>query len=222
MLSSVFCVLMEDASGEYEFTNRWFDLNERVWDDLISRLNPSRVLEVGSFEGRSTCYLIDRIAAKKSLAIHCVDTWEGGIEHRSGGGAESDMGAVELRFLRNTELAISGAARSVDLVVHKAKSEDALARLIAAGEDEFDFIYIDGSHQAPDVLTDAILCFQLLKVGGVMVFDDYIWYEGLPGGVDPLRCPKIAIDSFTTIFSRKLRIVPAASVYQIYVEKTSY
>lgn len=131
------------------------------------------------------------------------------------------MSAVEIRFHRNTELAISRSACPVNLIVDKERSSYALSKLIFNGNSVFDFIYIDGSHQAPDVLMDALMCFELLKMGGVMVFDDCIWNEGLPGGVDPLRCPKIAIDAFTTIFSRKIKLIPAASVYQIYVEKIS-
>ena len=38
-----------------------------------------------------------------------------------------------------------------------------------------DFIYVDGSHQAHDVLCDAILSFKLLRVGGIVCFDDYLW-----------------------------------------------
>ena len=212
---------MAILEGDYEFTNQWFELNRRVWDDLIQYLLPSRVLEIGSFEGRSTCYLIDTLSSQGPLSLHCIDTWQGGIEHQSGGQGESDMSAVEIKFHRNTGLAISRSAYPVNLIVDKARSSYALSKLISNGNAEFDFIYIDGSHQAPDVLMDALMCFELLRVGGVMVFDDYIWNEGLPGGVDPLRCPKISIDAFTTIFSRKLKLIPAASVYQIYVEKTS-
>ena len=35
-----------------------------------------------------------------------------------------------------------------------------------------DVAYIDGSHRACDVLTDAVLSWPLLKVGGMIVFDD--------------------------------------------------
>jgi predicted O-methyltransferase YrrM len=38
---------------------------------------------------------------------------------------------------------------------------------------EFDLILIDGSHLMLDVLHDALLAFDLLKVGGTLVFDDY-------------------------------------------------
>jgi hypothetical protein len=58
----------------------------------------------------------------------------------------------------------------------------------------------------------------VLKIGGVMAFDDYLWAEDLPYGNDPIRCPKIAIDSFTNIYCRKIRII-SAPLYQLYIEK---
>jgi predicted O-methyltransferase YrrM len=51
----------------------------------------------------------------------------------------------------------------------------ALAEILSSNEPPFDLIYVDGSHQASDVLTDSIITFQLLRVGGVMTFDDYVW-----------------------------------------------
>ena len=47
---------------------------------------------------------------------------------------------------------------------------------------EFDFIYIDSDHSPTAVLADAVLAWPLLKVGGVMIFDDYLW---LPPDLDP-------------------------------------
>jgi predicted O-methyltransferase YrrM len=42
-------------------------------------------------------------------------------------------------------------------------------------KNSFDLIYIDGSHHTDDVIVDAIKGFELLKVGGIMIFDDYFW-----------------------------------------------
>ena len=36
-----------------------------------------------------------------------------------------------------------------------------------------------------------------------MAFDDYLRQEPLPGRTDPIRCPKISIDAFANIHSRK-------------------
>lgn len=205
--------------SEFEFTNNWFDLLAKgVWDQLIPRIRPARILEVGSYEGASACYLIGQLAKDAGIEIHCVDSWQGGVEHQSGG---IDMAAVESRFRKNVQLAIDRVANKVELVVHKGTSDVCLSRLVADGrKNYFDFVYIDGSHQAPDVLCDAALGFKLLKVGGIMVFDDYLWAEELPNGKDPLRCPKPAIDAFVNVNFRKLNILPAP-LYQLYMQKLS-
>lgn len=208
--------------SEYQFTNTWFHTTAKTtWDQLLPTLSPTKILEVGSYEGASTCYLIDNLANTKSIEVHCVDSWEGGIEHQQGGSAISDMGQVECRFLNNTKIAISNSIHEVNLHVHKGFSDKQLAKIYIEKEQSyFDLIYIDGSHQAPDVLCDAILGFKLLKKNGVIIFDDYLWQEQLSYGIDPIRSPKIAIDSFTNIFCRQIRIIQAP-LYQLYIQKIS-
>ena len=80
----------------------------------------------------------------------------------------------------------------------------------------FDFIYIDGSHMASDVLSDAILSFELLKIDGIMGFDDYLWK--LPNTDNLLTNPKIAIDTFTNIFSFRIQILVTLN-HQVYIKK---
>lgn len=205
---------------DYEFTTKWFDSVARgVWDNLIPQVNPTRILEVGSYEGASTCYLVEKLGSLNNIEVHCVDTWLGGLEHQQDGIAPADMVSVEQRFHRNVSIAKARAKNSVSLFVHKRSSANGLAGLISEGKSNyFDFIYIDGSHQAPDVLCDAVLGFQLLRENGVMAFDDYLWYEPLPGGVDPIRCPKVAIDAFVNIYCRKIRVL-RAPLYQLYIQK---
>jgi hypothetical protein len=38
------------------------------------QINPSRVLKVGSYEGASACFLIDKLADAGTIETHCVDT----------------------------------------------------------------------------------------------------------------------------------------------------
>jgi hypothetical protein len=77
----------------------------------------------------------------------------------------------------------------------------ALAQLIV-DQRQYDFIYVDGSHNADDALADAVMCFGLLRPGGVMLFDDYLWeddqhYLG--------RC-KQSIDAFVNMFYHRLKL----------------
>lgn len=50
-------------------------------------------------------------------------------------------------------------------------------------EEQFDFIHIDGDHSAEGVYQDLILCYPLLKKGGIMWMDD-IELSSVKEGVD--------------------------------------
>jgi predicted O-methyltransferase YrrM len=189
-----------------------------VWDQFIPGLPATRVLEVGSYEGASACYLIAQLGAKAPLELHCVDLWSGPASFESG---DVDMSEIEARFRRNTGLLVGKSPHPVTLEVHKGYSDLILARLLAdMGRGYFDLVYVDGSHQAPDVLADAVLGFKLLRPQGIMVFDDYLWRGGDENFGNPARSPKLAIDAFINCNYGNVRIV-AAPLYQIYLQKIS-
>lgn len=203
----------------FDYTVNWFSKNIPTWTNLLGETKPQRILEIGSFEGRSTCFLIDYLANNSDIEIHCIDTWEGGIEHHEDGMSPQIMSEVERRFHHNVKVAIKKAQCNVKLELHKGFSDVKLANMISMGfQNYFDLVYVDGSHQAPDVLIDAVLSFKLTKIGGLIFFDDYLWEEKLRGGTDILRCPKPAIDAFTNIFIRKVKVI-RAPLYQLYVKK---
>jgi predicted O-methyltransferase YrrM len=200
----------------YEFTADWFVRHEPVWRAMIEQHKPARIVEIGSYEGRSAAFLVEACAAHGPLELHCIDTWQGGVDNDASG-----MAAVEARFDRNLAHALRQVPPGrVSFHKHKGLSRDALARLLTEAPERFDLVYVDGSHQAPDVLTDAILAFQLLKVGGLLVFDDYLWTYGGKGTEDFYNMPKPAIDAFVNVFRRKLTIFPAP-LYQLYTQKTA-
>ena len=68
---------------------------------------------------------------------------------------------------------------------------------------KFDFIYIDGSHKACDVLADAVLSWNLLKADGIMILDDYEWdyFE------EEYNNPRIAIDSFLKSYQNQIELI---------------
>lgn len=70
------------AKTEFEFTKDWFSsANLNIWAQVVDHLRPKRILEIGSFEGRSMCWLIEHCAAQNPLEVYCIDTWEGSAEH---------------------------------------------------------------------------------------------------------------------------------------------
>jgi glycosyltransferase involved in cell wall biosynthesis len=137
-----------------EFTNNWFDTTARaIWDQLIPRIRPERILEVGSYEGASACYLIGQCAQERPIEIYCIDTWEGGSEHKSSG---VDMASIETRFHHNVAAAAAASKHPVRIFTLKGRSERMLVDLSSRHFLEyFDLIYIDGSHEAPDVFMNS-------------------------------------------------------------------
>jgi predicted O-methyltransferase YrrM len=210
---------------EFEYTRDWFTANIPAWNHIFQQEKPRHTLEVGAFEGRSACYMIEQLGALAAgdASLTCIDSWFGGQEHReSGGFYQAKMSDVERRFDHNTSIALAKATNQVTLHKIKQNSCDALVQLLASGPRErFDLIFIDGSHEAPDVLADAVLAFPLLRVGGTLIFDDYIWSDQAPQTRDPLRMPKPAIDAFVNIYQRKIEFYHRLPLWQLYLRKVT-
>lgn len=202
-----------------DFSNRWFQNAIRYWEHLFDRLGwrdgrALTVIEIGSYEGQSTIWTIANLLKHPDSHIHCIDHFAGGIEH------EPDI-AKSLRGRFDANIAETGAGTKVH--VHQGLSRDGLMTLRQQGV-QADFIYVDGSHQGPDVLEDLILSFRLLKVGGLIICDDYLWFtersEGRSGRpIDPIDSPKLAIDAFVNVFIRKVQLVQGQPLYQLAFRK---
>jgi predicted O-methyltransferase YrrM len=117
---------------------------------------------------------------------------------------------------------LANVSNKVTLRKIKQNSRDALAQFLATAPlVQFDLIFIDGSHEAPDVLADSVLAFPLLRVGGTLIFDDYIWSDQKPQQRDPLRMPKPAIDAFVNIYQRKIEVYHRLPLWQLYLRKVA-
>lgn len=191
----------------YDFTNDWFEQTAKAtWDDLFSKfIKPKKILEIGSFEGKSVCYLIEKLGRESDLEIHAIDTWAGGYDINDAlARAEIQMSDVEARFHKNVKLAAESVPNQIQIHVHKGCSDREMAKLLVIGH-EFDFIYVDGSHETFDTLVDLVFAFKLLKVGGLLAVDDYLWQNE-----DKPYCkPKFAIDAFVNLALHKITLVRA-------------
>jgi predicted O-methyltransferase YrrM len=134
--------------------------------------------------------MIDNVLTHPSARIVCVDTWEDDTIYET---------------CKNNVMCRSGFCmlkiRSFEWLCRRAG-----ARCDAAEtRDLYDFAYIDGSHETTDVIKDAVLTLDLVKPGGIIAFDDYVWSPGhADGGV---HAPKLAIDAFGAIFREQLEIL---------------
>lgn len=190
---------------EKVFTQDWFSHNIHNWSIFLSRLKGKQdlnFLEIGSYEGRATCWLLDEILTDKTSKITCIDTFEGGFEH-----TDINFKSVYDAFLNNID------HKKDQVAILKGKSFERLLEL-QNNKEYFDFIYIDGSHESKHVLQDAILSFEILKSGGIMIFDDYLW--GDPA-VDATICPRPAVDAFMVAYAKEIQVLSVG--YQVVILK---
>ena len=179
----------------------WFSRHIPLWQMLLAEFagRPVLALEIGVFEGRSTRWLMENVLTHPESRLFYVDTFEGSPEH-----AGMQLNGLELRFAGNL------AEYRSKLVGYHGRSFDGLRQLPSS---YFDFIHIDGSHLAPDVLSDTVLSWPLLKAGGLLAFDDYEW----SAFSDPRQRPKLAIDAFLTVHHGTYDVVHKG--YQVWVRK---
>lgn len=196
-------------SKDATFTSDWFSHNIPNWQRLFStiRWDPNKrkdVIEIGSYEGRSSLWILHNLLKNESSRLHCVDTFPN----------QGDPGSYYGRFLNN----IHTSERSDQVTVHAKSSFDFFLEFASAGT-KVDFIYLDGSHQAIDVLEDLVLCFRLLKQGGLLICDDYL--GGSTSKQDSLlSSPKISIDYFSHIYKDCIKPVGGIPLYQVAFIKT--
>jgi len=130
--------------------------------------NKINLLEIGSFEGRSSIFFLNYFKEKlltNNIMLTCVDTWEGSNEefHKN-----INFNSVEKNFDSNTKI----FGNHIDK--KKLTSYDFFK---IDNKKLYDLIFIDGSHEFKDVLADAQSSFLLLNKNGIIIFDDFNWFH---------------------------------------------
>lgn len=201
--------MFREFADELTLDNDWFTPNIPTWlmafeQNHFEKNAKLKCMEIGSWQGQSAVFILNYFENAK---LTCVDTWQGADEHKSGdAGAPGALMKVEDDFDKNL-------LRYTDrLTKYKGTSyqffNDNFER------ETFDLIYIDGSHHADDVMVDAVKAFEMLKVNGLMIFDDYFWrhYEKI------IDNPSGAINAFIRLKSAQLTVV--CFDYQLIIKKT--
>ena len=174
------------------FSSDYFSVNIPYWLMLFKKCSINekniKALEIGSWEGMSSLFILTELP---KADLTCVDTWEGSDEQKN----QDVLKSIETHFDLNLEIYKNRLTKFKGTSFSFFNSCNERA--------QFDLIYIDGSHYCDDVICDAIKGFEQLKVGGVMIFDDYFWnyYKR------PIDNPAGAINAFLKLKSGTYELV---------------
>lgn len=125
-----------------------------------------RLLEIGVYQGRSTCYMANLIRnSRKKLEFHCCDTFQ----------VDSKYG-----YNNNCLEIFEGHLKKFDLQeyvqIHKGKSSDILASF---PNEYFDYIFIDGDHNYEGFRLDVEMGLKKLRHGGRMAGHDILTFPSI-------------------------------------------
>ena len=133
---------------------------------------PMKIAEIGCFEGFGTLKLVERCCKHEESRVVCIDPWDD-VYVKEGElfkNYNDDWWVNQYnRFLANTTSIQS------KLILKRGTSTNVLPTLEPKS---FDLIYVDGDHSSNQVYLDAQLSLPLMKQGGIILFDDYIWGHG--------------------------------------------
>ncbi|KAH9942988.1 glycosyl transferase [Epithele typhae] len=191
---------------DYTFTETqdWFSGHKPSWLHYFRSVSSPtpRALEIGSWEGRSAVFTLTELCQPGSELV-CIDHFDL---------MGTDAGQKRFRCLTHNLSLAAGTGKSFRII--SEFSVPGLMRLLEEEMDAatpgFDWLYIDGSHEASDTFLDGELAWRLARKGAVMVFDDYGWGREPE---DSVHHPKRGIDTFLTLHAGEYSLLSTEGQY---------
>jgi len=163
-----------------QFTRQWFHKQGlQPWSDhLLPRGKISRYLEIGVWEGASIHWAVENLLLPDGMAIG-LDNWATHAGYKNAAPRNVDhyktrLAAAKKMAFSNLSPWMSGNPGPVVELV-ETDSFSGLVQFFHKGSEwvgTTDIAYVDGNHYADYALTDMMLCWRLLRTGGVLVVDD--------------------------------------------------
>ena len=171
----------------------WFAISKAdvLFERYLTHLRdtPCSLLQIGAFVGDASVWLADNVLTHELSSLTDVDTWEG-----------SDEDAHRQMSWSNIYDTYKAKVSMRERISHSRQTSD---NFFAANTETYDFVYVDGDHTEPQVARDADNSWCVLRKGGIIAFDDYVW--------GPRRSPELrpqrAIDDFINRHADDLEVL---------------
>ncbi len=151
----------------------WYS-DHPVFDELIRTRRPKRLVEIGSLLGASAIHIAAQLMRHGVAGeLTCVDTFLGSREHFFATAERSAMLAEGRYQFFEEFIGNVGHSGHAATITPFPQSSTIAARIFREAGREFDFVYLDASHEYQDVLSDLREWWPLVAAGGVLVGDDF-------------------------------------------------
>ena len=180
----------------YRLCDNWY--SHVALDEYKDR--PIKYLEIGAFYGANILSVAKAYGQHKESRLYCIDPWEDYSDYPE---YKNEQASIYSTFKDNIE----NSGEKDKIIISRGYSN---IELIKYPDGFFDIVYIDGNHEPEYVMEDAVMSFRKLKIGGIMIFDDYGW-----GGPD---LTQRGIDGFLHGFHKRISVLGGQSC-QVFIRK---
>jgi predicted O-methyltransferase YrrM len=166
-------------------------------------------LEIGSFEGLTSNYIVDNILSNNGKLI-CIDPLTDTYLNDNLTDFDISRNNNEFIYFKDQYTRFNNnvnehlTSGKIELV--RELSVNVFPEFINKYKDKFDFIYIDGDHRPDGVYIDGINSFKICKKDGFILFDDYQWGD-----------TSVGIDKFLNEYKGKYKL--HIKEYQVLIQK---
>lgn len=149
------------------------------------------MVELGSWQGKSSTWIASGLRGKTDACLYCVDTWEGSVEHQ----AFLEKSRTDLMQVFNYNIERNNLSEYVKVI--RMKTGDAAAEWKMRTDTKIDLLFIDADHSYDGVHRDFEDWECFVPVGNLIVFDD------VPSWPGPTRlCAELVSAGKVTVVGR--------------------
>ena len=179
---------------DYFFTVDIFSYRIELWTEVLAPLQgqPVKAIEVGCYQGMSSCWLLDNILTHQKSSLTCIDR------------------QFDPKFKEN--ITKTGAESRVTFLKGKTHQQ-----MEDCTPDSFDLVNLQDRCKLTDHTEENTrLAWQLVKSGGFVIFSYYGWRNPK----NPQQNPKVGIDRFLASVKDKWQPVHLSpSAFQLIIRK---
>ena len=193
---------------KYDQTQHWFQISEikANIERYVDVNKPYKILEIGCFEGLSSCFFSDTLLNHKDSELHCVDPFI----HTDSSAAKQLGITTQCIDYKTKQTFQQNISRSMWFTKIKFFNNTSHDFMRSNDKIMYDIIYIDGCHEPDFIKNDMENAFIWLESSGIMWMDDY------GGGNAPNLC-KISMDYFLNKYKNQYQIIHKG--YQLAIKK---
>lgn len=179
----------------------------KEWDKnlLYMKGNPIKILEIGIGKGETMEKFTQIfLESNKEAEYYGIHTFKKDLD--------SEQSITDIKKIVNSKKEHSLVSNKIYIM---DEDTNTLLQKYISDNIVFDIIYINSSYFAKDILLDAVLSLKLLKIDGIMLFNNYLWEK-----LEPIiYSPKPAIDAILSIYKNEIAILFMG--YQVIIKKTN-